>query len=83
MPQALTQLLDPDPQMLGGAIEVLVSRGANGLVEEAFQKRALALPRPNLTDRVLPLPGDGQSQVLTSQLIAAYLLPTDRGIIAG
>ena len=80
--RALTQLVDPDPQVLGAALEFLASRGAKGLVEEALQKSALALTRPDLTARVLLLPGDGQSQVLTSQLTTAYLLPTDRGIIS-
>ncbi len=65
---ALTQLGDPDPHMLGHALEAIESGGAKNIVEEALQKCALALPRPDLAARVLLLPGDGQSRVLTSQM---------------
>lgn len=65
---ALTQLGDPNLQMLSHALEAIESGGAKGIVDEALQKCALALPRPDLAARVLLLPGDGQSRVLTTQM---------------
>ena len=65
---ALTQLGDPDPHTLGHALETIDSGGAKTIVEEALRRCAQALPRPDLAARVLLLPGDGQSRVLTSQM---------------
>ena len=64
---ALTQLGDPDPHMLSHALEAIDSGGAKTIVEDALKQCAQALPRPDLAARVLLLPGDGQSRVLTSQ----------------
>ena len=65
---ALTHLGDPDLQVLGHALEEIESGGAKAIVEEALQRCAQALPRPDLAARVLILPGDGESRVLTSQM---------------
>ena len=64
----LTQMGDPNLHALGHALEDIEAGGAKAIVEEALRRCAQALPRPDLTARVLLLPGDGQSRVLTSQM---------------
>ena len=65
---ALTQLGDPDLDVLVHALDTIEAGGPKAIVEEALQRCAQALPRPDLTARVVLLPGDGQSRVLTSQM---------------
>ena len=65
---ALTQLGDPDLQELSRALEEMDAAGVKALAEEAIQRCAVAMPRPDLNSRVLLLPGDGQERVLTTQM---------------
>ena len=65
---AVSQLGDPDLKELGSALEALESGHAKELADEALQRCVVALPRPDLSARVLLLPGDGQSRILTAQM---------------
>jgi uncharacterized protein YjaZ len=65
---AVSQLGDPDLGGLADALGSLESGRAKELAEEALHRCAMALPRPDLSARVVLLPGDGQSRVLTSQM---------------
>ncbi len=65
---ALTQLGDPHLPDLTRALEEIDAGDPKGEAERALQRCAQALLRPDLTARVLLLPGDGQSRVLTTQM---------------
>ncbi|MBI4340518.1 MAG: hypothetical protein HY680_11295 [Chloroflexi bacterium] len=65
---AVAQLGDPDPVALARALEEVEAAHAKELAEQTLRRCAEALPRPDLSARVLLLPGDGQSKVLTSQM---------------
>ncbi|MBI2171671.1 MAG: hypothetical protein HYU30_06580 [Chloroflexi bacterium] len=69
---ALSQLGDPDLAGLADALGSLELGRAKELVEGALHRCAMALPRPDLSARVLLLPGDGQSRVLTSQMHGVF-----------
>jgi uncharacterized protein YjaZ len=68
---AVTQLGDPDLDALALALEQAEKAGAKGLVESALRQASAALPRPDLAAKVLLLPGDGQSRVLTKSMRGA------------
>lgn len=70
---ALAHLADPDPETLAKAVELLNRESAWGVVEEALQRSADALPQPDLNIHVLVFPADGESRVLTQEM---------RGVIA-
>lgn len=65
---AVTQMGDPDPQGLLEGIEALEAHSPKGLVEGVLGRCQEALPRPDLSSRVLLLPGDPESRVLTRQM---------------
>ncbi len=65
---AISQIGDPDLGQLAGAIDVLDASRAKELAEEALLQCSRALPRPDLSTRVVLLPGDGQSTVMTTQM---------------
>ena len=65
---ALTQLGDPHLPDLTRALEEIEAGDPKGQAEIALQRCAQTLPRPDLTARVLLLPGDGQSRVLTTHM---------------
>ncbi|MBI4312654.1 MAG: hypothetical protein HY681_12865 [Chloroflexi bacterium] len=69
---ALSQLGDPDLPDLSRALEALESGQAKEVAETTLQRCAAELPRPDLSARVLLLPGDGQSRVLTGQMNGVF-----------
>ncbi len=65
---AVTQLGDPEPEVLVRALRELDAGGPKEVAERALALCAERLPRPDLDARVFLLPGDGQSRVLVRQM---------------
>ena len=61
---AVTQLGDPDLEVLAAALRRAEAAAPKRVVEEALRRSAEVLPRPDLAARVLLLPGDGESRAL-------------------
>ncbi len=64
---AVSQIGDPDLDDLTQAIDILEAENTKEQAEATLQRCAQALPRPDLSTRVVLLPGDGQSSVMASQ----------------
>ena len=62
---AVTQLGDPDLDILARALQVAEATAPRAAVEEALRRSTQLLPRPDLSARFLLLPGDGESKLLT------------------
>ena len=62
---AVTQLGDPDVDRLSAALYTAEQAAPRKAVEDALRRSSELLPRPDLSARVLLLPGDGQSRLLT------------------
>lgn len=62
---AVTQLGDPDLDVLGEALQLADKTGPKQAVEDALRKSTRLLPRPDLSARFLLLPGDGESRLMT------------------
>ena len=65
---AVTQLGDPNPDALWDALAKLDEGDPKTIVEQALDRCATALPRPDLSTRVFLFPGDGDSKVLVRQM---------------
>jgi uncharacterized protein YjaZ len=65
---AVTQLGDPDPDLLIEALAELEKGSPRSIIEDAIDEASRHLPRPDLNARVLILPGDGESRVLVRQM---------------
>ncbi|MBI4201926.1 MAG: hypothetical protein HY532_02265 [Chloroflexi bacterium] len=69
---AVSQIGDPSLADLAKGLDDIEAGHPKELVEDTLARCAEALPRPDLSARVLLLPGDGQSRVMVSQMHGAF-----------
>ena len=68
---AVTQLGDPDLELLGRALQAADMESPRKVVEEALKAGSQLLPRPDLAAKFLLLPGDGASKLISQVLNGA------------
>jgi len=65
---AITQLGDPKVDVLLAALDELETGEARSVAESALAEAVKAMPHPDLNSRIFLMPGDGESNVLVTQM---------------